>query len=203
MVVAANSSSGSGELCATESVRADPIPPFRALYEQYFDFVWSCARRLAVPMAAIDDVVQEVFIVVHAKLPTLEQPASLRSWLYGIVRRTVSTHHRAQRSRTARESPGGNVDENANPMQPTPLDLAITGDELRLICQLLDELDDSKREILMLAELEDMTVPEIAEAVGIPLNTAYSRLRVARRKFNELFSRHATQRSTRGSRWET
>jgi hypothetical protein len=59
-----------------------------------------------------------------------------------------------------------------------------------LLCRLLDELDAPKREVLMLAELEDMTVPEIAEAVGIPLNTATSRLRVARQRFNQLFSRH-------------
>ena len=58
-------------------------PPFRSVYQDYFDFVWSCARRLlGVPPDAIDDVVQEMLIVVHGRLKTLERPASLRSWLY-------------------------------------------------------------------------------------------------------------------------
>jgi RNA polymerase sigma-70 factor (ECF subfamily) len=175
-----------------------PPPPFRAVYDQYFDFVWTCTRRLGVPMDAIDDVVQEIFIVVHARLPTLEHPASLRSWLYGVVRRTVSTYHRARHTREARESGGATGEASASPMQPSPLDLAVLGDELQLLFRLLGELEEPKREVLVLAELEEMTMPEIAEAVGIPLNTAYSRLRAARQEFNEALSRHAAKQRTRG-----
>jgi RNA polymerase sigma-70 factor (ECF subfamily) len=174
-----------------------PLPSFRAVYDQYFDFVWTCARRLGVQMDAIDDVVQEIFIIVHGRLPTVERPASLRSWLYGVVRRTVSTYHRARHARAARESGGAAVDDNASPMQPSPLDLAVLGDELQLLWRLLGELDPPKREVLMLAELEEMTMPEIAEAVGIPLNTAYSRLRAARHEFSEAFARQAAKQRTR------
>ena len=121
-----------------------------------------------MPLDAVDDVVQEIFVVVHARLETVERPASLRSWLYGVVRRTVSTYHRGRRVRSARESPEP-FDESASPMQPSPLDLAVLSDELRLLWRLLGELDPVKREVFVLAELEEMTVPEIAEAVGIPL----------------------------------
>src|SRR6187549_3287445 len=75
------------------------VQNFPTVYRDYFDFVWSCIRRLGVSAAATDDVVQEVFIVIHARLHTLERPAALRSWIYGVVRRVVSAHHRARRSK--------------------------------------------------------------------------------------------------------
>src|SRR5690348_15784081 len=80
---------------------SEAVPPFASIYEQYFDFVWRSARRLGVSPAAMDDVVQEIFIVIHAKLATVRQPESLRSWIYGVVRRTVSDHRRSQRVRDA------------------------------------------------------------------------------------------------------
>jgi RNA polymerase sigma-70 factor, ECF subfamily len=180
-----------------DAAREAALPPFRAVYDDYFDFVWTCTRRLGVPVEAIDDVVQEIFIVVHARLRTVERPASLRSWLYGVVRRTVSTHHRARHTRVARESPEPAIEASASFMQPSPLDLAVLSEELRLLWRLLGELAPPKREVLVLAEFEEMTMPEIAEAIGIPLNTAYSRLRAARQEFNEAFARHAAGQKSR------
>jgi RNA polymerase sigma-70 factor (ECF subfamily) len=168
------------------------LPSFRAIYDDYFDFVWTCTRRLGVPVDAVDDVVQEVLVIVHARLWTLSRPASLRSWLYGVVRRTVSAYHRARRVRTARES-SHPFDDDMSPMQPSPLELAVVSDEIRLLWRLIGEMGPRKREVFVLAELEEMTVPEIAEAIGLPLNTAYSRLRAARHEFNEAFARHAAQ----------
>jgi RNA polymerase sigma-70 factor (ECF subfamily) len=165
-------------------------PSFRAVYETYFDFVWSCTRRLGVAPEAIDDVVQDIFVVVYGRLETLERPGSIRSWLYGIVRRTVSTYRRSRNVRERRESPDPAVEEHAGFMQPSPLDLAVLSDEVKLLWRLLEQVDAPKREVLVLAELEEMTMPEIAHSVGIPLNTAYSRLRAARQDFNVAFSRH-------------
>jgi RNA polymerase sigma-70 factor, ECF subfamily len=61
----------------------DLVPSFAVIYEQYFDFVWSLTRRFGVEPASIDDIVQEIFMVVHAKIQSLRQPDSLRSWIYG------------------------------------------------------------------------------------------------------------------------
>lgn len=168
----------------------EKTPPFPVVYESHFGFVWSCARRMGVPTDAIDDVVQEIFIVVHARLKTIERPASLRSWLYGVVRRTVSTFHRSRQARSAREARISAIDHyRAGSMQPSPLDLAVLTDDVKLLWRLMLRLDPLKREILVLAELEEMTAPEIAEAIGIPLNTAYSRLRIARQEFSGLVAR--------------
>jgi RNA polymerase sigma-70 factor (ECF subfamily) len=192
----APSPASAGELPKDEA-GGPAVPSFRSVYDDYFDFVWSCARRMGVPAEAMDDVVQEIFIVVHARLKSLERPASLRSWLYSVVRRTVSTYHRARHVR-ARESPDPALDESASVLEPSPLDLAVLGDELKLLWRLLGELDAPKREVLILAELEEMTMPEIAQAIGIPLNTAYSRLRAARQEFNEAFARYSAQHKMRG-----
>lgn len=186
---------GAGSDAASRETAA-VLPSFRAVYDAYFDFVWTSTRRLGVPVDAVDDVVQEIFVVVNARLGTVEQPASLRSWIYGVVRRTVSTYHRGRRVRSASESHDP-LEDVASAMQPSPLDLAVLSDEIRLLWRLLRELGPLKREVFVLAELEEMTMPEIAEAIGVPLNTAYSRLRVAREEFGEALARHEAQQEGR------
>ena len=199
MTYAADDSRASGRATVhNDPDRSAILPSFRKVYDTYFDFVWTCARRMGVTEEAVDDVVQEIFLVVHSRLQTVEQPASLRSWIYGVVRRTVSTYHRARQTRTAREFAHPTVDDSASPLQPSPLDLAVLNDEVKLLWRLLSELDARKREVLVLAELEQMTIPEIAEAIGIPLNTAYSRLRAARQEFNEAYLRYRAAEKSRG-----
>ena len=173
------------------------MSPFETIYRQYFDFVWSAARRLGVSPAAADDVVQEVFIVIHSRLHTLEQPEALRSWIYGIVRRTVSGHHRAQRARET-SGVGFSLEPDVASMQPTPADLAEQSDQAKLLWSLLGELDPPKREVFVLSEIEEFTAPEIAKILEIPLNTVYSRLRAARQTFEEAVARRKARREGRG-----
>jgi RNA polymerase sigma-70 factor (ECF subfamily) len=167
------------------------VSPFEAVYRQYFDFVWSSVRRLGVAAGALDDVVQEIFIVIHGRLHTLEKPDALRSWIYSIVRRTVSAYHRSQR---AKEISGVALaaEPDVRPRPATPFDRAEQNDKIKLLFSVLSQLDEPKREILMMAELDELTAPEIADILGIPLNTAYSRLRAARISFEEALARRAT-----------
>lgn len=171
----------------TAAVRSD-VPSFQAVYRQYFEFVWSSARRFGVEPEALDDVVQEIFLVIHTKLDALERPDALRSYIYGVVRRTVSTYRRAKRTRAANGLPG-DADVDGISRAPTPLQQTETHADLRLLASLLEELDEPKRELFGLVELEELTVPEAAEVLGIPLNTAYSRLRAARQAFDAALAR--------------
>lgn len=176
---------------------ADAFPSFAAIYRLYFEFVWSSVRSLGVSSEAVDDVVQEVFVVIHSRIHTLQQPDSLRSWVYGVVRRTVSSH---RRSRRAHETSGfdlGLFAEMRESGQATPFEETNRNDQVRLLAKLLAELDETKREVFVLAELEEMPVPEIAQALEIPLNTAYSRLRAARQAFEQALNR-ATARERAG-----
>src|SRR5215471_5211533 len=72
---------------------------FRQLYDSYFTFVWRAVANRGVPPAAMDDVVQEVFLVVHRKLPEFEVRSTVRTWLSGIVRRVVSDHAKKRGNR--------------------------------------------------------------------------------------------------------
>ena len=162
---------------------------FESVYHHYFDFVWSTTRRLGVSPGSVDDVVQEIFLVIHAKLPTLRQAHSLRSWIYGIARRTASHHHRSQRTKTTKGEAFAIEADVQRSTIPTPLDATEQNDQVKLLWSLLEKLDPLKREVFILAELEEMTAPEIAEGLEIPLNTAYSRLRAARQAFEELLAR--------------
>lgn len=164
------------------------VPPFQTVYSKYFDFVWATARRLGVDSAAIDDVVQEIFIAVHGSISTLQRPEALKSWVYSVARRTVSNHHRAVRARGGKGSTV--VDDELESNQPTPFEVTQKNADLQLLANLLAELDEPKREVFALVELEEMTVPEVAEALEIPVNTAYSRLRAARLAFEAAVARH-------------
>ena len=169
-------------------------PSFPSIYQNYFDFVWTSARALGVGPDAIDDVVQEAFIVINGRLHTLREPSALRSWIYGIVRRVVLAQIRSQRRRDAYTLKYGEANVDALGLL-TPSDIADRSAQSKLLWDLLDRIDESKREIFIMAELAEMTMPEIAQALDIPLGTASSRLRAARKVFEMALARHnASQR---------
>lgn len=172
------------------------VTSLETIYRQYFDFIWASARRMGVSAASADDIVQEVFLVINARLHTLERPDAMRSWIYGIVRRTVLSYHRSQR---VREAAGTPLSVQSQVAVPTPIDLAERKDQIGLLWTLLQELDEAKREIFAMVELDELTVPEVAEILGIPLNTAYSRLRAARRAFEEALARHESKQTRGGA----
>jgi RNA polymerase sigma-70 factor (ECF subfamily) len=174
------------------------VPPtltFTEIYREYFGFVWRSARGLGVGPGALDDVVQEIFVVVHRRLPEFAGRSTVRTWLSGIVLNMVRHHRRS----LVRKSPHAlTPDAPADPdalhaTQCDPCEAAALAEGTRLLQSLLDLLDDEKREVLVLAEIEELTVPEIAEALGLKLNTAYSRLRLARQDFEQALARHRAQ----------
>lgn len=163
------------------------VPAFRTVYTQYFDFVWATTRRLGVDASALDDVVQEVFIAIHSRLHTVQRREALKSWIYSVTRRTVANHHRSVRARGAADTV---VDDQLESHQPTPFEITEKNSDLELLASILRQLDEAKREVFVLVELDELTAPEVAEALDIPVNTAYSRLRAARLAFEAAVARH-------------
>jgi len=165
---------------------AEPPGDLARIYEEHFDFVWRSARRLGVPDSAVDDVVQEVFIVVHRQLASFEGRSSMKTWLFGILRNVVLRQRRSWARR--REEA---LEESAVAADAAPADEHLAEREARRVLHaLLAGLDDDKRAVFVLAELEQMSAPEIAEATGLKLNTVYSRLRLARIAFTRAIARH-------------
>jgi RNA polymerase sigma-70 factor, ECF subfamily len=166
------------------------VPNFADLYKTYFNFVWSSARYLGIERADTDDVVQEVFITIHRRLGTLQQSSSLRSWIYGVTRRIASAYHRSKRTAVITTDTARLEPELLQPECASPLRMAEQSEDAELLWRLLLELDESKREIIVLAELHELTAPEIAAAIDVPLNTVYSRLRAARQELEAALLRN-------------
>jgi RNA polymerase sigma-70 factor (ECF subfamily) len=175
-------------LAAGAIVHAEaPKLVFVEVYRQYFGFVWRSARALGARPPATEDVVQEIFVVVHRLLPEFQGRSTLRTWLSKIVLNVVRHHRRSLVRRSPHEVSGEEVSDPDTVAAKglDPFETAVLSERTRLVQRVLDALDDEKREVLVLAEFEELTVPEIAEALGLKLNTAYSRLRLARRAFDE------------------
>jgi RNA polymerase sigma-70 factor (ECF subfamily) len=142
----------------------------------------------------VDDVVQEVFVVAHRRLSSFEGRSSVKTWLFGILIRVVSDYRRTLRRKGGLAPlPEVLVDEAGE----HPEALAERKQKVRVLHDLLDELDDDKRAVFVLAELEQMTAPEIVEALGVNLNTVYSRLRAARKGFDAALRRYRAREAAR------
>jgi len=167
--------------------QAEPPADLARVYQEHFDFVWRSARRLGVPDSAVDDVVQEVFIVVHRQLASFEGRSSMKTWLFGILRNLVLRHRRSWARRGREEA----LEESEVDAGEAGADEKLAESQARRVLHaLLAGLDDDKRAVFVLADLEQMSAPEIAEATGLKLNTVYSRLRLARAEMERALERH-------------
>lgn len=172
---------------------ADRLLTFEGVYEAHFPFVWRSVRRLlGTTHASIDDVVQEIFVVVHRRLGEFEGRSSVKTWLFGIALRVVRDHRKTQRRKNPPLGPDHTNDAESvrDDDAHAPDETAAKAQAVRTLHALLEELDDEKREVFILAELEQMSAPEIADALAINLNTVYSRLRAARQDFEDGIARH-------------
>ena len=182
------------------SAPAEETLVFEDIYERYFDFVWCNVRRLGVPEASVDDAVQEVFLVVHRRLPEFEGRSSFRTWLFGIVLRVASEQRRALRRKSPHACAGNapvDADSIADERTASPHEATARSQEVRLLYKLLAELDEEKLAVFVLAELEQMSIPEIAESLGANVNTIYARLRAARRAFEQAVAREKARNAWR------
>jgi RNA polymerase sigma-70 factor, ECF subfamily len=178
----------------------DEVPNFERLYEQYVDFVWRSARRLGVSDDALDDVVQKVFLVVHRQLAGFERRASYKTWIFSIILRVVQDHRRHLRRKVPAwlvSADDALLDHVIDTQQPSPFDAVVQADAARLVEELLGALDDDKRAAFVLAELEQMTLPEIAQATGVNVKTIHSRLRAARIEFERAADRWRAREARR------
>jgi RNA polymerase sigma-70 factor (ECF subfamily) len=168
---------------------------FSAVFRDHHDFVWRTLRHLGVEDPLVDDATQDVFVVVHRRLGDFDARAPLRSWLIGICRRVALRY----RERSARRGDRLEVVDADGPAVPTgdPEHAVQTSEAVEMVEQFLDALDPDKRAVFRLCEIEGMSAPEVADALGVNLNTVYSRLRLARRRFEETVRRQRARRERR------
>lgn len=148
----------------------------RQVFDEHARYVWRVLRHLGVPDAELDDLCQEVFLVVHRQLPSFEGRSKLSTWLYGICVRTASDYRQRARVRYERAS----ADAGASLVAASGLEPEAHVGAKHELLRLLATLDDDKRTVLVLYEIEGLGMNEVAEIVGCPVQTAYSRLHAAR-----------------------
>lgn len=164
---------------------AEPRPTLAELYRAHAGFVWRVVRRMGVPEATAEDVVQEVFLVARRRLPDYEGRGAPTSWLYGIARGVTANYRRGQ----ARAERRLRVVSGPRPAAAiSPEDAIGRADAVAIVERFLAALDPDQREVFVLADVEGMSGPEIASALDLKLNVAYSRLRLARRKLQRFLS---------------
>lgn len=152
-------------------------PRLEALYRAHHGFVWSSLLRLGVPSSAVDDACQDVFLIVFRRLDDFEGRSEIRTWLFAIARRVAFRHRRgAQRA-----------ERKVQALAAEPQRL-ISVEELfekrraaDLVLEAMDGLDEDKRAAMVMHVLEGMSGPQVAATLGLPVDTAYSRIKAGRR----------------------
>ncbi len=167
---------------------AERVASYRSMYEGQVDFVWRNLRRLGVSDADVEDRTQEVFVIAHRRFDQFEDRGhGPRAWLFQIVLRVASDARRHRRRHP--EDPDGGAAELRGWIEPEQQSELARREALSRLDEALSMIDVQRRAVLVLHEIEEMTAPEIARSLEIPLNTVYSRLRVARSELEQALTR--------------
>ncbi len=157
--------------------RSDAALAFDAVYTANIAFVWRVLRTFGVSEAGLEDAAQDVFVVVHRRLSEFEGRAAITTWLFAIARRVASAHRRKHAGDRTEALTNELVDGADTFAAMSRAQAAAT------VMGILEQMDEDKRIVFALVELEQLSVPEVAKMLDLNLNTAYSRLRLARAAF--------------------
>jgi len=155
------------------------IPSFDEVYEQHVAFVWRTLRAFGVADAQLEDATQDAFVVVHRRLSEFEGRSAITTWLFAIARRVACSYRRKRGQAEQRQAA---LDDDLADTTDTFAALS-RAQAAATVMSILDTIDEDKRVVFALVELEQMSVPEVARMLDLNLNTTYSRLRLARAAF--------------------
>jgi RNA polymerase sigma-70 factor (ECF subfamily) len=156
-----------------------PVPHFDELYQRHFDFVARSLSRLGVRPSQIDDAAQDVFVVMHRRISDLRADASTKAFCLAVAVRVARGYRRTARRKAAVNADMSRVAD----LSQSPFDQAARAQAERVLEGFLGGLDRDRRNVFMMAELEEMTAPEISQELDMNLSTVYTRLRAARQRF--------------------
>lgn len=163
---------------------------YEAMYRREFSYVFHSLRRLGVNPSDLEDLSHDVFLAAYRRIQDFDASRPIRPWLFGFAYRIASDHRRLSRHR--REF--GGLEADAKDAAHLPDEQLAAKQTRDLVIQALDEIEFERRGILIMHDVDGHPMPEISRVLSIPLNTAYSRLRLARRDFEAAirrFSSHA------------
>jgi RNA polymerase sigma-70 factor (ECF subfamily) len=152
---------------------------FRVVYERWFGEVSRWIRIMGGPEADREDLVQDVFLVVHRRLPDFDGQ-NLAGWLYQISRRKVRDFRRLMWVKQLFSSVP--VSDSLAKGGPSPVELLETREKRATLERLLTKLNETERAALVLFEIDGYSGEEISELQGVPINTVWARIHKARKK---------------------
>ena len=164
----------------TNTQVTDAPPKLEEIYSEHFDHVWHTLRRLGIRHADLSDKVHDVFLVVHRRLCDFDTSRTVRPWLTGIAYRVAADERRLAKNR--REVISDKVDLERHATE-SPEALTARSEARELISAGLERLPIDQRVVVIMSDIDGLGGPEIADALGVPQNTVYSRLRLGRKKF--------------------
>ena len=184
---------------------ATALGDLERLYEDNAEMVRRAVLRLHGPGADVDDLVHDVFLVALRRGGSFEGRSSASTWLYGIAIKVVATARRRERVRRMLSfSFALEGDDAAEPVENlTPARLFEHREASRAVYRILDRIVEKKRAVFVLYELEGLSGEEIAEAVGCPLKTVWTRLHHARKEFTQHLDREALREQRLAARTAT
>lgn len=182
-----------------EEERVEPAGSltFGAIYTRWFDQVSQWIRAMGGPEADREDLVQDVFVVVHRRLPYFDGN-NLPGWLYQIARRRVRDFRRLVWVKHLLFGSVSLPDNLANE-GASAVEILETRQKTALLERLLAKLNESERAALVLFEVEGYSGAEIAQIQGVPLNTVWARIHKARKKLRAWLAKIEQGMSVRDS----
>lgn len=152
-------------------------------YQRELDYLIGSLRRLGVPYSDTEDVLHEVFLVMLTRWDDYDRARPLRPWLFGIAFRVASSHRR----RGTREVLGD--DHEAADLRQGPDDDVAAMQSRALLLTALAQVPIERRAVLIMHEVDETSMRDIAKQLAIPLFTAYSRLRKGRQELDSALVR--------------
>jgi RNA polymerase sigma factor (sigma-70 family) len=164
---------------------------WREIYECYFDGTYRFICRCGIPASEVEDLVQSVFLRAFQRLRGRAEAntvQNMRAWLCGIALRIVSEHRRWGRVRHIKQWLLCDVMGFGGKGPATPEELSDAHETQRMVGEILQRMSPKLREVLILRDIDDRDLDEVALMLGIPQNTVRSRIRLAREKFEEIWN---------------
>jgi len=158
---------------------------FELLFDREFSYVWNTLRRLGIYERDLEDVTHEVFLQIYTHWAAFDPARSARPWLFGFAYRIAADYRRLARHRMQLVGDVAEVEDQARPGTGTDQDDATDArDAAELVERALGRLELEQRAVLVMHDIDGSTMSEVAAALAIPVNTGYSRLRLARARFS-------------------
>jgi RNA polymerase sigma-70 factor (ECF subfamily) len=145
-------------------------------FQRELDYVHRTLRRLGTSPSEVEDLAQEVFLALRGAWAQYDQGRPLRPYLFGIAFRIAAAHQRKRRREVAFEI------VEVRDSGPGPDDALQSKQARALVLAALERIPLPRRAVLVMHEIDDVPVEEVASVLGIPRFTVYSRLRKARRE---------------------